>query len=473
MVVELHRNHIARLHVQDVPQLELTTSNRGAQWHRDVQHVLLEGVDPAFVLVVQIGLEPGIEHFADRLDHRVRHGHVQVTAAAIEFDVEGGHHDRFAGADDVGHGRIHFRVDVLEGDFHDCLPGFFEVDEGLIQHDSHHAQFRRREFTAFDLGVTPVAAEEVIHQLEYQLGIQDEQRSAAQRLDLHQVQAGRHVQRVHVLAELHHLHTAHRHVRRATQQVEHADTGITGETLVDHFQGRHTSADDAVLAGQVITFDAARFHNAFGLHQTIVHAMQQRVDFILGQQVLHGHVVVLLQYVISEKQLFDHAFAQFLLPDFLHHGSGFLAQHFHAHRSGNGVERLTGEHHYQIVANDRHVHFQCFEVSVIACQQSNADLHVTLTAIDVVINDKGRRQRFENRLFLYVRSLSRQRRIRLVLGLVHDEPGCADRQTYGQQQAHHHHNDDLELAFLCGVFNCVVALRHANNPSLSKGFCVA
>ncbi|EGH18102.1 hypothetical protein Pgy4_34651, partial [Pseudomonas savastanoi pv. glycinea str. race 4] len=35
--------------------------------------------------------------------------------------------------------------------------------------------------------------------------------------------------------------------------------------------------------------------------------MQQRVDLILGEQVLHGHVRVLLQYEVSEEQLFNHS----------------------------------------------------------------------------------------------------------------------------------------------------------------------
>src|SRR3546814_11343330 len=63
----------------------------------------------------------------------------------------------------------------------------------------------------FDLGVTTVTAEEIVHQFEHQLGVEDEQRSAAQRLDLYQVEAGGYIQRVHVLTEFHHLHTSDGH----------------------------------------------------------------------------------------------------------------------------------------------------------------------------------------------------------------------------------------------------------------------
>ena len=95
---------------------------------------------------------------------------------------------------------------------------------------------------------------------------------------------------MHVLAELHHLHAAHGHIGGAAQQVEHADAGIAGEALVDHFQGRHASANDAILAGQVILLDATGFRLFFGVDQAVIDAMQQGIDFILGKQVLHSHL---------------------------------------------------------------------------------------------------------------------------------------------------------------------------------------
>ena len=44
---------------------------------------------------------------------------------------------------------------------------------------------------------------------------------------------------------------------------------------------RHASTDDAILAGQVVTFDAAGLGIGFGFDQAIVDAMQQRVDLVL------------------------------------------------------------------------------------------------------------------------------------------------------------------------------------------------
>src|SRR3546814_36159 len=214
---------------------------RISDWSSDVcsSDLFTQRLDPTLILVTDVRLEAGIQHFADRLDHRIRHGHVQIAATTVQFDVEGGNHHHFAGADDVGQSRVHFRVDVLEVDVQHRVPGFLEIGEGLIEHHAHDAQLGRSELTPLDLGVATVAAEEVVHQLEHQLGVENEQRRATQWLHLHQIEAGRYIQRMHVLAELHHLHATDRHIGRTAQQVEHADPGVTGETLVDHFQGGH------------------------------------------------------------------------------------------------------------------------------------------------------------------------------------------------------------------------------------------
>jgi len=95
---------------------------------------------------------------------------------------------------------------------------------------------------------------------------------------------------MHVLAELHHLHATHRYIGRAAQQVEHANPGVTGETLVDHFQGGHAPANDAVLTGQVIALDGSRLGIAFGIHQTVVDPVQERIDLVLREQVLNSHL---------------------------------------------------------------------------------------------------------------------------------------------------------------------------------------
>src|SRR3989338_10543177 len=280
--------------MQNVAQLELATGNSRTQGHADTKNVFAKRLDPAFVLIVDIGLETGVEHFADRLDHRIGHGDMQIATTAIQFDMEGGHHDHFTGADDVGQRRVHFRVDVIEVDIHYRVPGFLEVDKRLIQHHAHHAQLGGRKIAPLDFGVTTVAAKKVVHQFEHQFGVENKQAGTAQRLHLHQVEAGRNIQRVYVLAEFHHLHTAHRHVGGTTQQIEHTDAGVAGKTLVDHLKRWHAPTDNPVLAGQVILFDASRFGFVLGFNQAVINAMQQGIDFILGKQVLHSHIRLLI-----------------------------------------------------------------------------------------------------------------------------------------------------------------------------------
>ena len=89
--------------------------------------------------------------------------------------MERRHDHHFARADDVGQRRIHFRMHVFEIDVEYRVPGFLQIDECLVQHHAHHTQLGGREFAALDLCMAPVTAKEVIHQLEHQFGVEDEQ----------------------------------------------------------------------------------------------------------------------------------------------------------------------------------------------------------------------------------------------------------------------------------------------------------
>ena len=86
-----------------------------------------------------------------------------------------------------------------------CDQASFRSREHVLEQHVDDAILGRRELAAFDLGEAAVAAEEVVDHREHQLRIENHQPGAAQRQDLHQVQVGRHVQRMHVFAELQHL----------------------------------------------------------------------------------------------------------------------------------------------------------------------------------------------------------------------------------------------------------------------------
>ncbi|MNL00725.1 hypothetical protein D3C87_1211660 [compost metagenome] len=111
------------------------------------------------------------------------------------------------------------------------------------------------------------------------------------------------------------------------------------------------------------------------------------------------------------------------------------------------------------------MHLERIQISLIAAKHGDAHLHVALTAVLVVVGDKRRRHRLENRRLLALRCGFNHGR-RLALGAVHEVPGGPHGQADRQQQSHHDCDNQLEFAFGCGVFYCCVALRHANNPSL-------
>src|SRR5690606_30564535 len=83
-----HRDNVARLHVEDVTQLELASHHGGAERNVDIEHILAQSLGPTFVLIADVRLEAGIEHLADRLNHRIRHGYVEIATAAVQLDME-------------------------------------------------------------------------------------------------------------------------------------------------------------------------------------------------------------------------------------------------------------------------------------------------------------------------------------------------------------------------------------------------
>src|SRR5690606_8246771 len=159
----------------NLTQGDLALDHGGIDGHLGFHDVLLQGIDPAFVHIVHITLHTGIKHFPDRLDHGIGNGHVHIAATPVQLYVEGTDYHHLAGADDVSHGRVDLRVDVLEVHLHHRIPGLFHVLEDLLQHHLHDPDLGRGKFPPLNLGVPAVTAEKVVHQFEHQLGIQDEQ----------------------------------------------------------------------------------------------------------------------------------------------------------------------------------------------------------------------------------------------------------------------------------------------------------
>src|SRR5690554_6825842 len=206
MLGHLHRNHIPGLHLGDIPEGDPAPANRCIDRNVHFLDIFLQGVHPALINIVDIALHPGIQHIPNGLNHGIGQGKVQFATATVQFDMEGTDHHHFARADNIGHRRIHFRAQVFEFHLQDRMPGFFHVVENLVQNHLDNTGFGGREFTALNLGVPALPAEEVIHQLEHQLGVQNEQRGATQWAHLAQVETGGHIQGVNIFTELHDLH---------------------------------------------------------------------------------------------------------------------------------------------------------------------------------------------------------------------------------------------------------------------------
>ena len=198
----------------------------------------------------------------------------------IDLDAIRGSGLKFA-VDPLGGAGVHYWPRIAERFGIEIALGA-QIGEGLLQQQVDHPHFGGGEFAALDAGgVAPVAAEEVVHHRVDQLGLEHDQAHAAQRLEADQVEVGRHVELVQVIAELHQVDAAHRQVGRAADQVEQADAPQAHEALVDHLQCRHPAADDPVLAGEVVGARDARIWRRLGVHDTGIHAVQQGIDLVL------------------------------------------------------------------------------------------------------------------------------------------------------------------------------------------------
>src|SRR6185437_15265373 len=285
---------IARQHITGLQIEELRQRNRGASEDRGeldlrILHLLPQAHHPALVLLDAVAGDTRIEYLAQRLDHRVGHGHVQVAAGAVELDVEAGDDHDLRRRDDVGEVRVDLRVEVLELDGGDVRPRFAQVREDAAQHDVNDALLGCGELPPLDLRVPAGTAEEVVDHREHQLRVEHHERRAAEGVDLHEVEARRHVQRVHVLAEFPDLDRADGDLRRAPQQVVEADAVETGETLVDHLERGHPPAHDPHLGVEIVGTGLTGLRRRLGADRTRIDAVYQGVDLGLVENLLLAH----------------------------------------------------------------------------------------------------------------------------------------------------------------------------------------
>ncbi|MPM98521.1 hypothetical protein SDC9_145709 [bioreactor metagenome] len=219
---------------------------------------------------------------------------MHVGGGAAEFQRERGRDDDFRWCRDAGELRVHLRADVLELDCVHRLPSLRIFGEDDAQQALDDALLGGGEITPLDPGMeAAVAAEHVVDDQEDQIGVEDKQRRAAQRLGRDQIQVGRDDQVADELAVFLHADRADRDFRVTVHIVEEADAQVTGETLVDQLQRRHPAADDALLSAQVVGtnpgFVPAAFFRIVGFPSD---ALEQGVNFVLGEKVAsHGSLL--------------------------------------------------------------------------------------------------------------------------------------------------------------------------------------
>src|SRR5690606_19999969 len=150
-----------------------------------------------------------------------------------------------------------------------------------------------RELATFDAGLEPAAAaEQGVDHGEHQLRFENQQASAAQRLDLHDVQVGRHDQVGEEGAVLLDLDGADGNLRVAPHEVEQAEPQVPREAVVDDLERRHPAAHDPFLECQVVGRDAVGRGRRRGRQLLAVHAHEQGVDLVLREK-LFGHLGIL------------------------------------------------------------------------------------------------------------------------------------------------------------------------------------
>src|SRR5581483_1104856 len=193
---------VARLHVQQLGKADGGFSQQGGELDVGVLDLLAQAHRPALVLLDPVARDARIQNFAQRLDHRVRHGDVQVAAAAIQLDMEARLHHDLRRRDDVREVRVDFGIQILDLDRGDMRPRLVKVGKHVSEQHVNDSLLGGGELPAFDLCVPAGAAKEIVDHSKHELRIEHDERRAAKGMDFHKVQARRNVQGVHVFAEL-------------------------------------------------------------------------------------------------------------------------------------------------------------------------------------------------------------------------------------------------------------------------------
>src|SRR5690606_1582017 len=287
--IEVDRDDVSQLEVDELLHGDASAAEHRRKFHLGILDFVLERLQPALIVLDPIARDTRVQQLTKRLDHRVRHRDMKIPAAAVELDVKARHDHDLGRAHDVCEVRVDLRVDVFDVETRDRRPGFFRVREDVLQQEIDDARLGYGELASLDLREAPVAAEEIVDDGKDELRIEHDERRTAMRHNSYEMQTGRDVQSLHVLAELEHLDRRDRDFRPAAQHIEEARAKEAREALVDHLERGHAPAHDSNLIREIVGTHLARSRFRLGVDGSAIDAVQEGVDFVFAQYVVWTH----------------------------------------------------------------------------------------------------------------------------------------------------------------------------------------
>jgi hypothetical protein len=176
------------------------------------------------------------------------------------------------------------------------------------------------------------APKKTVQRTEHQFGLDHHHRVTAQGTHANGVDRQRGFEALEVVTKTHNLHTRGVDARAGAQNLEHAQSELANEALIDHVQGHDVDAQAAVFSREVVLLGGyAQVEATVDRDGATVDTVDQSGEFFAGQEVLViGHatnlVVSLLDHEGREIDLFDATEVFKLLQHGVHFGADLLCQ---------------------------------------------------------------------------------------------------------------------------------------------------
>ena len=200
-----------------------------------------------------------------------------------EIHLESSGNDDLVGSRHVGELGVRFRAHILKFNRVYRMPGLAITVKHQVEQALDNALLSLGEIPALCLWLeTAISAEQAIHHQEDQNRVEYEERSAAQWLDVHQVQIAWHRKVTHEFAEFDDFYGAGGDVRAAPHEIEQAQAQKTRKALIDDFERRHAPTHDPFLRCQIIGTKTRGRGALLTRWRAVAYPFEQRVYLFLG-----------------------------------------------------------------------------------------------------------------------------------------------------------------------------------------------